>query len=281
MAYEDGDYTPWESDYPSADSISEDYQTNDTSAQYNEPNTYGYGQTSNMDQSQYDPYQTDWQDNVGITQNQSFNPQAQPEWYQNLLSGAGTQALPQVPQQSQNSGMTSILSQLFGGGGKLLAGLMEGAQNKKKQQAYNQIAKNPSLDPFATERPFYQQQARQAVIDPYSSPMVKAQIDNVQREQNIRDAAAGRRSNMISSQPGVMAAQAKIAQSYLDQMLHAGGSQQSPDGKSIAAALMGGANAGVNGYASPLASALGYTSQASNNNDQLVNALKQLIANGK
>lgn len=280
---QDSYYTP-DDQYQSVATVSGDnsYALPDT---YEMPNLAGYGdnsqawgQTSNIDYSQYNPYEGDVQDQLGLTPNQSIDPQ-QSNWLQQLFSGGSGQATPGT--QGQGGGTTNFLSQLFGSGGKLLAGLMEGRQNKQKQSAYNQITKNPALDPFGSQRPFYQEQAKQAVIDPYSNPMVKAQIDNVQRMQNIKDAAAGRRSNSIASQPGVMAEQARIAMAYQNQMAQQGGAGFGPDGKSIAAALMGGANAGINGYASPLASALGYTNQSSENNDQLVNALKQLIANGK
>ena len=276
---EDSYYAP-DDQYESVATVSGD-------SQYDLPNTYGYddglgyGQTSNIDYSQYNPYEGDWQDKAGLTPNQSIDPnQQQPQWYQNLLSGQGQQALPQIAPPAQSNGISSLLSQLFGAGGKFLAAGVEGAQNKKKQQAYNNIANDSRLDPFGSERPFYQQQARQAVTDPYASPIVRMQTDELLRQANIGGAAHGR-TRIQNLSPALLAEQAKVAQSYQEQMARQGGYQHGPNGGAISAALMGGANAGINGYASPLASALGYTSQSSNNNDQLVSALKTLIANGK
>jgi hypothetical protein len=265
---------------------------------YPEPNTYGYnstpwGASQEADDSLYN-YQSFYPD-----QGYSDLPQQQDQGFlSNMFSG--NTALPAAPAQAQGQtlapalapsaqgqqgGITSILSQLFGGGSKLLAGLVEGNQNKKKQAAYNnilssptKIASNSPFDPFNSERPFYQQQARQTVTDPYSSPIVRNQINEIQRQQNIKDAAAGRRSNMIGSAPGVMAAQAKVAQDYLTQMLNAGGSKIDPAAKEIAALQTGAANAGVNGYLSPMSSALGNMGQSYQNEDtlgQILAALQQ------
>ena len=59
-----------------------------------------------------------------------------------------------------------------------LSALLEGYQNKKKAEAMRQAAKQ--IDPWASQRPFYQQQAQQAVTNPYDSPIVKAQIEQLQ-----------------------------------------------------------------------------------------------------
>ena len=68
----------------------------------------------------------------------------------------------------------------------------------------NKIAQNPALDPFGSQRPFYQQELQRAVTNPYDSPIVRAQVDNLQRMQSIKDAAAGRRSNSLSTAPGIV-----------------------------------------------------------------------------
>jgi len=138
---------------------------------------------------------------------------------------------------------------------KLAAAMFEGNQNKQKQQAMNKIATNPALDPFGSQRPFYQQQAQAAVTNPYDSPIVKAQIEQLQRAQSIKDAAAGRRSNSLQSSPAVMAEMARIAQSYQQQMANQGGAQFGPNGAAISGALQSGANAGINGYISPMIAA--------------------------
>ena len=109
-----------------------------------------------------------------------------------------------------------------------LSALVEGYQNKKKASAMRQVAKQ--IDPWASQRPFYQQQAQAAVTNPYNSPIVKAQIEQLQQAQNIKDAAAGRRSNSLTSSPAVMAEMAKIAQAYQAQMANQGGATIKPDG---------------------------------------------------
>jgi len=162
----------------------------------------------------------------------------------------------------------NTLSSLFQGGlnnpliGKGLSALMEGYQNKQKQAAMNKIA--AGADPWGSQRPFYQQQARQAVTDPYSSPIVKAQIEQLQRAHSIKDAAAGRRSNMLTSSPAVMAQMAQIAQQYQNQMAQQGGAGIAPSAAGIGAATSG-ADAGINGYISPLLSLLGNTQRTSTN----------------
>lgn len=177
-------------------------------------------------------------------------------------------------------GIQSTLSSLFQGGlnnpliGKGLSALMEGYQNKQKQSALNKIA--ASSDPWGSQRPFYQQQAQQAVIDPYSSPIVKAQIEQLQRAQSIKDAAAGRRSNALTSSPAVMAQMAQIAQQYQNQMAQQGGAGIAPSAAGIGAATSG-AQAGINGYLSPLAALLG-NAQTTNANNNRISALQKFLS---
>ena len=80
----------------------------------------------------------------------------------------------------------------------------------------------------------------------------------------LKDAAAGRRSNMLTSSPAVMAEMAKIAQNYQQQMAVQGGANISPSG-GLAQILQSGATADVNGYLSPLMAMLGNTTQAQKN----------------
>ena len=110
------------------------------------------------------------------------------------------------------------------------------------------------IDPWASQRPFYQQQAQAAVTNPYDSPIVKAQIEQLQNAQNIKDAAAGRRSNMLTSSPAVMAEMAQIAQAYQAQMANQGGATIQPSG--LAQTLGAAATYDTNGYLSPLSSIL-------------------------
>ena len=173
--------------------------------------------------------------------------------------------------------ITNTLSDIFQGGlnnplvGKGLAALMEGYQNKQKQAAMKKIA--AGADPWGSQRPFYQQQAKQAVTDPYSSPIVKAQIEQLQREQDIKDAAAGRRSNMLTSSPAVMAEMAQIALAYQLQMAQQGGYNIAPSAAGINAATSG-VTSDTNGYISPLLTALGWNNQNNVNNSVLANLTK-------
>ena len=162
--------------------------------------------------------------------------------------------------------------QALGMAGKGVAALFEGYQNKKKAEAMQKLAKNPALDPFGSQRQFYQQQAQQAVTNPYDSPIVKAQIAQLQNAQNIKDAQAGRRSNMLTSSPAVMAEMAKIAQNYQQQMAVQGGANIAPSG-GLAEILSKGTTYDTNGYISPLLTAAGYGVQD--------NALANLTAEQK
>ena len=142
-----------------------------------------------------------------------------------------------------------------------LSALLEGYQNKKKAAAMQQAAKQ--IDPWASQRPFYQQQAQQAVTNPYDSPIVKAQIEQLQNAQKIKDAQAGRRSNSLTSSPAVMAEMARIAQAYQAQMANQGGATIQPDG--LAKTLGAASTYDANGYLSPLASLLGNYAQSNVN----------------
>jgi len=152
-------------------------------------------------------------------------------------------------------GIQNTLSSIFQGGmnnplvGKGLSALLEGYQNNKKSSAMNKIA--VTSDPFGSQRGFYQTQAKNAVTNPYDSPIVKAQVQELQRAQSIKDAAAGRRSNTLTSSPAVLAQMAQIAQQYQQQMAQQGGSNIAPSAAGIGAATSG-AQAGINGYISPL-----------------------------
>lgn len=191
----------------------------------------------------------------------------------NSSQGFAPQQQPQVV-----GGIQDYLGRLFSNPnlmGKGIAALFEGNQNKKMAKNLNSIANRTPFDPFGSQRPFYQQQLQNTVNDPYSQPMVKAQVDNIQRMQAIKDAAAGRRSNSLSSAPGVLAAQGQIAQQYMNSLMQPAGAGINPNGSAIANALMAGSKYDANGYASPLFNALGWGSK-STSNDDLLAALKQL-----
>lgn len=189
----------------------------------------------------------------------------------------------QVPQMT--SGLQNTLAGIFNNKGAMtgLGAILEGMQNKKKQSAYTQLAQQmqPAMDPFGSQRGFYQQQLQQAVQDPYSSPIVSAQVKQLQQAQAIKDAQAGRRSNQATSNPALLAAQAQVAQKYMDSLQQPAGANINPSGLSnIMSMLQQGTKAGIDGYASPMMSAVGYNSSTTNNQAQL-DAIKKLLSGGQ
>ena len=224
---------------------------------------YTYGNTSD--------YGNDYYNNINYGANGSGGVDLSNPSYN--YNGAGlTQTSNPFGSISQTLSGLFNNPQALGLAGKGVAALFEGYQNKKKAAAMQQLAKNQALDPFGSQRQFYQQQAQQAVTNPYDSPIVKAQIEQLQNAQNIKDAAAGRRSNMLTSSPAVMAEMAKIAQNYQQQMAVQGGANIAPSG-GLAEILSKGTTYDTNGYISPLLTAAGYGVQN--------NALANLTAEQK
>jgi len=233
-------------------------------------------------------------------ENPNIATEQAPTWYNNLLSslgGTNTNPVNSVNPMAQpaqatgaGGGISQMLGSIFGGGnlGTALKGgaaLLEGAQNKQKAAALAKIANNTSatgsIDPWSSQRPFYQQQAQAAVTDPYSSPIVAAQVAQLQKAQNIKDAAAGRRSNSLMGSTSVMSEAAKIAQNYQAQMAQQGGSQVTPNSTTQANLLSQASGYDTNGYLSPIANALGYNSQSTNSSStlqQLMAALNKMKA---
>ena len=172
--------------------------------------------------------------------------------------------------------MSSFLKDLFNKGttantiGQGVVALASGYHNKKLASNMQQAASK--LDPWASQRPFYQQQAQQAVTNPYDSPIVKAQIEQLQREQDIKDAAAGRRSNQLTSSPALMAAMAQVAQNYQNQMAQQGGAGINPS--AAANMLSSAANANASGYISPIAQLFGYQTGGNTNQYTLNDIIK-------
>ena len=207
---------------------------------------------------------------------QGFQTPAPQDWLQNQTSL--TQQLPQ--QGGIEQALASIFNSKNAGGllGKGIAALFEGGQNKRMAKDLRKIAQNPALDPFGSQRPFYQQELQRAVTNPYDSPIVRSQVENMQRMQDIKDAAAGRRSNQLSSAPGVLAQQAEIAQRYMNSLQTPAGANIAPKGETIASLLQGGAKYDANGYISPLANVFGYGNRQSNIESQLAEALQKLTA---
>ena len=282
MAFEDwfsgdygSDYTPMEGN-----------TTPDTPGYFdNAGGTFGDWSEGNYDYQYGNPYDygADWMHNSDTNTGSNF--------YGSDPLFQGGQAQQPVYQQSTNpslnwggagSAVQGFLKDLFNKGttantiGQGVAALASGYQNKQLSNNMQQAASK--LDPWASQRGFYQQQAKQAITDPYSSPIVKAQIEQLQNAQNIKDAAAGRRSNQLTSSPALMAAMAQVAQNYQNQMAQQGGAGINPS--AAATALSSAANADASGYISPIAQLFGYQTGGNTNQNTLAAALQQM-ATGK
>ena len=204
----------------------------------------------------------------------------------NALPSLGDAPMASTGTAGTASGISNVLSQIFNKVGaplamKGVAALYEGSQNKKKANALGNVAQQiqQTSDPFGSQRPIYQQQLQQTVTNPYSSPMVKAQVDNIARAQAIKDAAAGRRSNSLASAPGVLAAQADIAQKYMNSLAPLAGANMSPNTQAISQLLSQKAGYDTQGYGSPLAYLM--SDEAKNiQNQDLMGQIKSLINKG-
>jgi len=210
--------------------------------------------------------------------------------FQNYADLQGYQSPTQQNLSSAMGGTQNFLSQLFGGGqgskGALtgLGALIEGMQNKKKASSVQNIVNQQQarMDPFGSQRPQYQQELSRTMQDPYSAPIVRNQVQQMQQAQAIKDAAAGRRSNQATSNPALLAAQAQVAQKYMDSLYTPAGANISPNASGLNE-LMQGNNAAINGYASPIMSALGYNSSSGTNTQamqQIMDALAKFKAGG-
>jgi len=212
-------------------------------------------------------------------------PVADTSWL-NALPSLGDAPMASTGTAGTASGISNVLSQIFNNVGaplamKGVAALYEGNQNKKKASALGNVAQQIQQvsDPFSSQRPIYQQQLQQTVTNPYSSPMVKAQVDNIARAQAIKDAAAGRRSNSLASAPGVLAAQADIAQKYMNSLGPLAGANMSPNTQAISQLLSQKTGYDTQGYGSPLAYLM--SDEAKNiQNQDLMGQIKSLINKG-
>lgn len=272
---DDYDFSDWFSDDYGSDYIPMEGNTTPDSWDYfdNAGGTFGDWSGGNYDYTygNTSDYGNDYYNNINYGANGSGGVDLSNPSYN--YNGAGL-----IQTSNPFGSISQTLAGLFnnpqalGLAGKGVAALFEGYQNKKKADAMQKLAKNPALDPFGSQRQFYQQQAQQAVTNPYDSPIVKAQIEQLQNAQNIKDAAAGRRSNMLTSSPAVMAEMAKIAQNYQQQMAVLGGANIAPSG-GLADILSKSTTYDTNGYISPLLTAAGYGVQD--------NALANLTAEQK
>jgi len=210
--------------------------------------------------------------------------------------GYGDLGMGQTPQQGFGSGTTDFLSKLFSSNGALggkgaqglvagLGALMEGRQNKKQATGMQNIVQQQQqrLSPYdsasagasamgaSSMRDAMQQQLAATMQNPYGQPMVKAQVDQIQRMQAIKDAAAGRRSNSATSSPTMLAAQAQIAQQYMNSLQNPAGANISPNGSGLEQLLQA-QKYDTQGYTSPMMSALGYMTNTATNSAQMNSA---------
>lgn len=167
-----------------------------------------------------------------------------------------------------NSSFSDALTKALGGLGGLFAGkggssilgaLAEGRQNKKYVQGVKDIVgqNQQTIDPFGSQRPYYQQQLQQSVANPYSSKIVSDQVAALKSAQDRKNAAAGRRSNSAGTDPELLRAMADIAMKYQQSLHSPAGANINPNMAGLSA-LLGANKQNTNGYISPLLSALGF-----------------------
>ena len=168
--------------------------------------------------------------------------------------------------------------QLSSGLGSIISALLTGKQNTQNAQQSKNIInqQQASTDPFASQRPFYQQQLQQSVTNPYSAPIVADQVNALKRAQDIKNAAAGRRSNSATTDPELLKAMAEVAQKYQSSLYQPAGANFRPDMQGYKE-LLGANQQQTNGYISPLLSALGFTQQQGSNSANMDSTLGNLV----
>lgn len=219
----------------------------DDIAQGQEGGFQGYGNTFGQDMG----YGTQFPDYNERTYNQmTSNPMPMPADAQggSPFSDALTKAL-------------GGLGGLFAGkgGSSILGALAEGRQNKKYVQGVKDIVgqNQQTIDPFGSQRPYYQQQLQQSVANPYSSKIVSDQVAALKSAQDRKNAAAGRRSNSAGTDPELLRAMADIAMKYQQSLHSPAGANINPNMAGLSA-LLSANKQNTNGYISPLLSALGF-----------------------
>lgn len=278
--------------------MNEEYDDNfyvDDTAQGTEGNFYGY---DTIEPNKDFNLQTDYN---YFDQNPSFGGNLQGLFGLGNDGILGTGQMPnfggvdfssnQLPQGNipiQETSYGDMFSKILGGLGNLfnpqnqkktssvLGALLEGYQNKQNANLNRNTIQQvqQQTDPFGSQRPYYQQQLQSAVSNPYQQPIVQDQINALKHAQDIKNAAAGRRSNSATTDPELLKAMADIAMRY-QQSLH------NPAGVNIApntAGLNGLLDANkyvTKGFVSPLMSALGFNV----NENELQNQKDQALAN--
>ena len=186
---------------------------------------------------------------------------------------------------NQKQGQTSTAKQLA----SIVAALMEGKQNKQMASQIPQAvqAQQQRTSPFDVAssgassmgansmRDAMQQKLAAAMTDPYGQPIVKSQVDQIAREQAIKDAAAGRRSNTATSSPAMMAEQAKVAQNYINSLQQPAGSNINPSSQGLEQIIQA-LKYGTQGTTSPLMSAIGYGTGSNQKSDAMQQILQAL-----
>ena len=179
-----------------------------------------------------------------------------------IMGGSGPGQTKQIgnPNAGSQDMLTKILSSLGGLKGMFGLGsaLMTGQQNKQSADNTNRIVQQQQArqDPFASQRPFYQQQLQQSVTSPYSSPIVADQLKAMQALQARKDAAAGRRSNTAYGNPALMAEAAKVALQDRNSLMQPAGANINPNQIGLQD-LLGASQLQTQGTMSPLMSAIG------------------------
>ena len=186
---------------------------------------------------------------------------------------------------NKTGGVSQTLANIFNNpltqlGAKGVAALYAGNQNKKASDAYKKLATSSTIDPFGSQRSYYQQQLKQATQNPNSIPMIQQQTQALARAQALKDAAAGRRSNNATSSPGLMLAQSQAAQNYMNSLMNPAGANISPNAGAYTQAMSNSINANVNGNVSPLMYLLGNATQNTTNSNtgRQTNALQDIAS---
>lgn len=191
-----------------------------------------------------------------------------PDYNERTYSQMTSNPMPMPADAQGNSAFSDALTKALGGlgglftgkgGSAILGALAEGRQNKKYVQGVKDVVgqQQQTIDPFGSQRPFYQQQLQQSVANPYSSKIVSDQVAALKSAQDRKNAAAGRRSNSAGTDPELLRAMADIAMKYQQQLYTPAGANINPNMAGLSA-LLGANKQNTNGYISPLLSALGF-----------------------
>lgn len=221
--------------------------------------------------------------NTSFGQNLDFNERTFPQMT--------SQPNPLPMNESQgNIPFGDMLTKILGGLGGLfqpqnqkktssiLGALLEGYQNKQNASSTRNIIQQQQqqADPFGSQRPYYQQQLQQAVSNPYGAKIVQDQITALKRAQDIKNAAAGRRSNSATTDPELARAMADIALKYQQSLYQPAGAGISPNMIGTQG-LIDANKQNTQGFISPLLSALGYNTGGNMNQENTDQALANFV----